>query len=143
MAHQSETLNGFSNKSNFNFNRKFLTVGALQLIPFSETNTVRGLLLGAGMNYNLPGALKRTENEVSFGVAEYKSKVGFHVDLGLKLAFDDQISLYTGLRYRHLQLELDSYTEGDVNSLPKYIVDLNASGIEVSVTLAKSFGSNK
>ncbi|TRX61424.1 outer membrane beta-barrel protein [Fulvivirga sp. M361] len=137
LALQAENVNGSSNKTSFNFNRKLITLGAAKIIKLSE-NTVQGLILGAGMNYSIPGKIRIEENDADFGEISYESGFGFHLETGLRLRLSEGLYLDPSIRYRSLDLSGKSYNRGSFESLPDYLQELDASGLELGVTIVKT-----
>jgi len=144
LAFQGESGGGFSNKSSFNFNRKFLSLGALKNFKLSDgTGTLNGIHLGAGTHINLPGSLKRIENEFELGTSKYDPSLGFYVEIGLNLKIDEDMFFTPSIRYRQLSFSAKSFTEGSISNLPDYLQELNANGVELGVTFAMRLNPDK
>ena len=137
LALQYESMNGVSNKTSFSFGRTFVSGGINKLFQLSE-GTFNGIILGGGINYNMPGKLKIIENNENRGIATYNSALGFHIDAKLKLKFNDNFSLEPGLRYRNINFESSNTLSGN-SSFPEGLRQVNATGVDLSVSIAKRF----
>lgn len=141
LALQAESSNGASNKTSFSFNRKFVSLGLAKKFELSE-GIIDGFLIGSGINYNFPGRLKRIENDDRLGESEYSANLGYYFELGLRLDISQSIFLDPAIRYRRLNFVANSFSEGTVTELPRDLIDLNANGIELGLTIVKKLRSN-
>ncbi|GEM_PF-4584364 len=142
LALQTESINGISNKSSFNFNRKFVSFGMLKKFKLGH-GIVGGFQLGAGTSLNLPGTLKRIENDNELGESNYNSNVGFYFEAGLRLRILDNVYLDPAIRYRQLSFVAKSFSDGAISDLPEHLQQLNANGIELGLTIVKNIGSDQ
>jgi len=133
---RSEDFDDGSLTTSFGFNRKFFTTGFNKFLFLEDRLPIEGVIIGAGVNYNFPGRLSRTENNFDLGVSRYQSALGFHVDVKVRLDIFDKINFEPGLRFRSLEFFVDSFSEGPVNGLPDHLRRLNANGIELSLTFS-------
>lgn len=137
LALQIESFNGVSNESSSIFNRKFMSFGALKKFPLTEY-LFNGILIGGGAHYNIPGQLKRIEDNVDLGSSKYKSNIGYYIELAVRLKISETVYLDPGIRYRNLALDGKSYSEGTINDLPESLQKLNANGVELGLVLVKN-----
>ncbi|VXD11164.1 outer membrane beta-barrel protein [Marinoscillum sp. 108] len=142
LALQAESVNGVSNKSSFNFNRKFISLGVLKNFKLTD-KTVNSLQVGTGASINFPGTLKRTENDNELGESSYHSNFGLYFELALRLKLSDKVYLDPAIRYRRLNFSAESYSNGPITDLPDYLQDLNSNGIELGITFVKKLKSSK
>ncbi len=136
LALQLQSGNNGSNKSSATFSRTFLTFGVNKMFKLSE-NTLYGLVIGIGGNYNIPGKLKITENDISQVPIQYDSNLGFHIDAKLRLKLSDKFFLEPGIRYRKLELDAKSSGISNPEVLPSHFRTLNTSGVEIAVSIIK------
>ena len=139
LALQAESFNGVTNRSSFSFNRKFINVGLLTrfLIP-EDIAVFEGFTLGSGVHFSFPGKLTRIENEEQLGSSRYKSNIGYYIDLGVRLRMSENVLLEPGIRYRRVQHDGKSFTEGPIETLPVALQNLNCNGVELGLTLIKT-----
>ncbi|AHM63325.1 hypothetical protein D770_25400 [Flammeovirgaceae bacterium 311] len=135
LALQYESMNGVSNKTSASFGRGYFTAGFNKLFKTSD-GVFNGIILGAGLNYNLPGKLKLTENNQSMGEWAYGNALGYQVEAKFKLKFTESFSLDPGLRYRNIRFENEQSANSAWPTLP-YMNRLNATGVDLSVALVK------
>ncbi len=139
-ALQAENNNGVSNRSSFSFNRKFLTLGVNKIIQLSDINTVQGIILGGGVEFNIPGTMKIIENKDTEFLTKFKPNLGFHFETGLRLDLSQGFFLDATIRYRALEFsgKSFSYSRGSLSGTGTEFSDmLNASGIELGATFVK------
>lgn len=134
MQYESSTYGG-THETSFTFNRKSVIGGANYKLFFSERR-FRGFKIGGGFNFNFPGTYSITENNDRFGDIKYQQTLGYHVNVDLVIELNE-ISLVPGLRYRHIEYPVKSYEEGAAADLPKDLRNLNASGIDISISIIK------
>ena len=136
LALQYTNINGQSQKSSFLFNRKTASLGLNHSFILSE-RWLRGFVLGGGLSYNFPGKLKIIEEDIEYGAIGYSSNPGYHADVKLIFELTEGLRLNPGLRYRNTLFFANSYEKGPISALPEKFRDLQASGVELSVTLLK------
>ena len=133
---------GTGNQSSMFFNRKFATLGANYLFPINKTY-VKGILIGGGINANIPGKLEIVENDVSIGDIHYKFGLGYHVDAKIRFQVSEKLLFEAGLRYRNLHLDFDSFDNQNNIILPSYLSRINNSGLELQGSLICRLGKNE
>ncbi|SEL23609.1 hypothetical protein SAMN04487910_2115 [Aquimarina amphilecti] len=136
LAFQLQSGTEGSNKSSVTFSRTFFTFGINKFFKLSD-NTLQGIVIGVGGNYNIPGKLKITENDFSADPIEYESNIGFHIDAKLRLKLSNALFLEPGIRYRQLELDAESFGSNTIAALPSHLRVLNTSGIEIAVSIVK------
>lgn len=135
---QTESFNGVSNESSYVFNRSFISFGAGKYFVLGE-NVFNGIFLEGGVQYHLPGSLKRTENDIDLGTSKYDPNLGYYLGAGARLKLKSELFLDPGIRFRSLELTAKSYTDGPIEVLPTYLQTLNVNGLELAVSLVKKF----
>lgn len=141
MAFQKQTYasgsGSSSNASSALFSRTFISTGVTKQISLSGSKVVKGIQLGSGIAYNMPGGLTRVENDENLGTSKYKSNVALYFETGLKLQVSPMVCLTPNLRYRSLRFDVKSFSEGETSELPASLQDLNANGLELGLTVSK------
>jgi len=124
-------------ETKFSFGRYFATVGMNQYIGINR-GPLPDIIVGGGVNFNVPIRMRMTENNKPLGNIRYDQAQGYHVDVKMRFSTDREgVFIEPGLRYRHLELNASEYAEGDVSILPDYLQNVNARGIELSLTIVK------
>ncbi len=138
LAIQSETTTtGGVHESSFFFNRKSLLTGVnYKLYLWDRTFT--GFKIGGGVNYNFPGNYRTTENNNTLQNITYRAAAGYHLGVDIVLQFP-KFTLAPGLRYRSMAYKARSQEFGDVSDLTGDLRRLDASGIDISVSILKTF----
>lgn len=130
---QYESINGTSNQSSMIFNRIFLSLGVIKQFKFDKP-VFQGLLLGTGLQYNLPGKLKRTENNQELGYTTYDNSMAIYMEVGLRIKIAKALFLDPGIRFRRLHFNINGYSDGDIADLPGELRNLNANGLEFGLS---------
>jgi hypothetical protein len=110
-----------------------------------------GLKIGGGGSYNIPGKMSITELNFYYGDVTFYPEFGFHFEMGLFYELNKWVIL-PSIRYRNLnfhyrvydQFIYSSYTGTDnyQRFIEHYIKNVNASGIDLSITLRRKLFVN-
>ena len=133
LALQSESFNGISNTSRFNFNRKSINLGTYRGFSLND-KLAHEFILGVGANLNIPGKLTRIENDESLGSIEYDPSFGLYAEVGFKIPISN-ITLMPNFRYRILGFSARRFSDGHITQLPDYLRETNSNGFELGLTI--------
>lgn len=127
---------GANGNSSAFIDRKYLGFGAQKLIPFGENaeKKAKGILLGFGGLYAFPSKLSERNDGVRAPKITYKPTLGFTVEVAVNLVANDRLHINPGIRYRQLKFDSKEVASGDISSLPSELVNLDASGLDISLT---------
>lgn len=140
IAYQYQNTNGLENKTSFSFGRGFLSLGVNQLIPLSDRDRgFRGMIVGAGTTYWIPGSLSLTENNTDLGTVSYSNIMGYYAEVKVCLALGDYFSLQPGIRYRNVTFKASDYSKGGLGSLNPEFARTNGNGLDISVAAVREF----
>ncbi len=144
------STSGGTDKTSFLFNRTSVLLGANYKMKFSEENKL-GLIIGGGGSFNIPGKMTVTELNFRYGEATFHPEIGFHLEAGLFYEFSKWI-IIPSIRYRYVYFRLKDYNKLSANTsfntvnymqFSDYIKNVNACGVDLSITLRRKSGNNK
>ncbi|KXX69578.1 outer membrane beta-barrel protein [Flammeovirga sp. SJP92] len=118
-----------SNTSSSFFGRAIFRGGAQYEIITNQDAKVKGIRLGGGLLYEIPGGYSVTENNRDFASVEFDSKVGFYIDCGVPIHFTKKFKLIPYLRYNSNSTTVVSSPLSNVGEA------VNASFIEIGAAM--------
>jgi len=128
LAGQIENYNGVKTQSTAVFSRATISPGLYYSFSIPEKYFIKGVELGAHLDYNLPGALKITENNTKLEDTKFKNALGYRFKtLGLvQLKKDRNLYATFGAGFR----VATNYMSKTTNQ-----PDLDGSGLDFSLGL--------
>lgn len=146
LQYQSSS-NGETDKTSFSFSRGSILIGANYIYKFSEK---MGLKIGGGGSYNIPGKMSVTELNVDYGKFTFDSEFGFHLETGFFYELKNW-KFFPSIRYRNLNFYLKDYNQQinissrraeNYEQLLSNIKNLNANGVDLSLTIRRKLNNN-
>ena len=139
---QYESFNGVSNKTSFGFNYKSLSLGLGHLFEIPSVDVINGIIVKGGLDYNIPGDAKVTENNSDYGRIAYGTSIGYQAAVKLSLQFSEQLLFDFGLTYRKAYFDYTDYNWN--NGTPtNFQLYPTADHIMIGGTLRKVFGAEE
>ncbi len=118
------------------FNRKFLSIGIANRMDINNQSLAQ-IVLGAGLQYHIPGRLQRTQNDIKLDDVDYRSQLGFYLEGGMSFELSNNARINPTVRYRFVSFEAHGFAPDAQMLFDSELVEYNGNGFELGVTLIK------